>query len=116
MQTSVAAAVVIGNEVLNAQVADENGSHLIQRLRERGIALRSLCVVPDEVEAIIDAVVRARRRAQWVFTSGGIGPTHDDVTVRRWPLRSGGGWSGCRKCLPCWRRITRTSTLRKPCV
>jgi len=89
MDTSDAAAVVIGNEVLNAQVVDENGSRLIQRLRQRGIALRSLTVVPDEVEAIVDAVVRARRRAQWVFTSGGIGPTHDDVTVRAVALALG---------------------------
>src|SRR5271169_4146771 len=89
MEPSVAAAVVIGNEVLNAQVVDENGSYLIQRLREHGIALRSLSVVPDEVEAIVDAVVRARRRARWVFTSGGIGPTHDDVTVRAVALALG---------------------------
>src|SRR5271165_1623131 len=89
METSVAAAVVIGNEVLNAQVADENGAYLIHRLRERGIGLSSLSVVPDEVEPIVDAVVRARRRARWVFTSGGIGPTHDDVTVRAVALALG---------------------------
>ncbi len=89
MEMSAAAAVVIGNEVLNAQVVDENGAYLIQRMRERGIGLRSLSVVPDEVDAIIDAVVRARRRARWVFTSGGIGPTHDDVTVRAVALALG---------------------------
>jgi molybdenum cofactor synthesis domain-containing protein len=89
MEPSVAAAVVIGNEVLNAQVPDENGAYLIQRMRERGIGLRSLSVVPDDVDAIVDAVVRARRRAQWVFTSGGIGPTHDDVTVRAVALALG---------------------------
>jgi len=82
MEPSGAAAVIIGNEVLNAQVPDENGAHLMRRVRERGIALRSLVVVPDEVDAIVDAVVRARTRARWVITSGGIGPTHDDVTVR----------------------------------
>jgi molybdenum cofactor synthesis domain-containing protein len=89
MQPSVAAAIVIGNEVLKAQVADENGAYLIQRMREHGISLHSLTVVPDEVDAIIDAVVRARRQAQWVFTSGGIGPTHDDVTVRAVALALG---------------------------
>ncbi|MGO9064474.1 MAG: competence/damage-inducible protein A [Myxococcaceae bacterium] len=89
METSVAAAVVIGNEVLNAQVVDENGAYLIQRLREHGIGLSSLSVVPDEVDAIVDAVLSARRRARWVFTSGGIGPTHDDVTVRAVALALG---------------------------
>jgi molybdenum cofactor synthesis domain-containing protein len=89
MEPSGAAAVVIGNEVLNAQVADENGAHLIRRMRERGIALRSLAVVPDEVDAIVEAVVRARSRARWVLTSGGIGPTHDDVTVRAVALALG---------------------------
>ena len=89
MELSVAAAVVIGNEVLNAQVPDENGAYLIQRLREQGIRLRSLSIVPDEVDAIIDAVVRARRGARWVLTSGGIGPTHDDVTVRAVALALG---------------------------
>jgi molybdenum cofactor synthesis domain-containing protein len=89
MEPCVAAAVVIGNEVLNAQVPDENGAYLIQRMRERGIGLCSLSVVPDDVEAIIDAVVRARGRARWVITSGGIGPTHDDVTVRAVALALG---------------------------
>jgi molybdenum cofactor synthesis domain-containing protein len=89
MEQSGASAVIIGNEVLNAQVADENGAHLVRRLRVRGIALRSLTIVPDEVDAIVDAVVRARARARWVFTSGGIGPTHDDVTVRAVALALG---------------------------
>ena len=89
MEPTGAAAVVIGNEVLSAQVPDENGAHLIRRMRERGIALRSLAVVPDEVDAIFDAVVRARARARWVITSGGIGPTHDDVTVRAVALALG---------------------------
>jgi molybdenum cofactor synthesis domain-containing protein len=89
MDMSAAAAIVIGNEVLNAQVLDENGAYLIRRMRERGIGLRSLSVVPDDVGAIIDAVVRARRVARWLVTSGGIGPTHDDVTVRAVALALG---------------------------
>jgi molybdenum cofactor synthesis domain-containing protein len=89
MERSGASAVVIGNEVLSAQVVDENGAHLIRRLRQRGIALRSLIVVPDDVGAIVDALVRALGRARWVLTSGGIGPTHDDVTVRAVALALG---------------------------
>lgn len=89
MERQGAAAIVIGNEVLTAKVQDANGPHLIRRLRERGVALRSLEVVPDEVDVIVDAVARARSRARWVFTSGGIGPTHDDVTVRAVALALG---------------------------
>jgi len=91
MEPMGAAAVIIGNEVLTAKVVDANGPHLIQRLREVGIPLRSLEIVPDEVDFIVEAVSRARRRAKYVFTSGGIGPTHDDVTVRAVALAMGRG-------------------------
>ncbi|HLL52280.1 MAG TPA: molybdopterin-binding protein [Myxococcaceae bacterium] len=84
-----AAAVIIGNEVLSAKVQDANGPLLIRRLRDYGMPLRSVCVVPDEVDAIVDAVARARAQALHVFTSGGIGPTHDDVTVRAVALAMG---------------------------
>ena len=89
MEPMGAAAVIIGNEVLTAKVVDANGPHLIRRLREVGIPLRSLEIVPDEVDVIVEAVARARRRARYVFTSGGIGPTHDDVTVRAVALALG---------------------------
>ncbi|MCY1078921.1 competence/damage-inducible protein A [Archangium lansingense] len=89
MEPTGAAAVIIGNEVLTAKVVDANGPHLIQRLREVGIPLRTLEIVPDEVDVIVEAVARARLRAKYVFTSGGIGPTHDDVTVRAVALAMG---------------------------
>lgn len=91
MEPMGAAAVIIGNEVLTAKVVDANGPYLIQRLREVGIPLRSLEIVPDEVDLIVEAVARARLRARYVFTSGGIGPTHDDVTVRAVALAMGRG-------------------------
>ncbi|MBM4379523.1 MAG: competence/damage-inducible protein A [Deltaproteobacteria bacterium] len=81
MTPPTAAAVIIGNEVLTAKVRDENGPLLIRRLRDRGIPLRWMATVPDEVPAIAHAVRHARSVADVVFTSGGIGPTHDDVTV-----------------------------------
>lgn len=84
-----AAAIIIGNEVLSAKVEDANGPHLVARLREHGIPLRAIFVVPDEVDAIVGAVVNARAVARWVITSGGIGPTHDDVTVRAVALALG---------------------------
>ncbi|WP_375773301.1 molybdopterin-binding protein [Archangium gephyra] len=89
MEPTGAAAVIIGNEVLTAKVVDANGPHLIKRLREVGIPLRTLELVPDEVDIIVEAVARARLRAKYVFTSGGIGPTHDDVTVRAVALAMG---------------------------
>jgi molybdenum cofactor synthesis domain-containing protein len=89
MERTGAAAIIIGNEVLTAKVVDTNGPHLIRRLRETGISLRSVEIVPDDVDAIVDAVARARARAAYVFTSGGIGPTHDDVTVRAVALALG---------------------------
>jgi molybdenum cofactor synthesis domain-containing protein len=89
MERPCAAAVIIGNEVLTAKIQDVNGPLLAQRLRDRGIPLRSISIVPDEVDAIVEAVARARSLADHVFTSGGIGPTHDDVTVRAVALALG---------------------------
>lgn len=83
------AAVIIGNEVLSAKVTDANGALLITRLRERGARLVSMQFVPDEIDAIVEAVTLARRRATYVITSGGVGPTHDDVTVRAVALALG---------------------------
>lgn len=77
-----ASAVVIGNEILSAKTEDLNGSLLLRRLREQGIRLKLLTIVPDELDPIVDAVRRAKAVAKYVFTSGGIGPTHDDVTVK----------------------------------
>jgi molybdenum cofactor synthesis domain-containing protein len=76
-----AAIVVIGNEVLSAKVLDENGPFLTRELRALGLEVRRIETVPDETEIIADAVNRCRASADWVFTSGGIGPTHDDVTI-----------------------------------
>jgi molybdenum cofactor synthesis domain-containing protein len=78
---STAAIVVIGNEILSAKVADENGPWLARQLRALGVDLRRIETVPDEVPVIVDSLRRAREAGKWVFTSGGIGPTHDDVTI-----------------------------------
>lgn len=78
---STAALVIIGNEILSAKVVDENGPWLLRELRGLGVEVRRIETVPDEVPLIIDALKRALQSARWVFTSGGIGPTHDDVTI-----------------------------------
>jgi molybdenum cofactor synthesis domain-containing protein len=76
-----AALVVVGNEVLSAKVKDENGPWAARRLRDLGVRLLAIHVVADRSEEIASAVNAERGRAEWVFTSGGVGPTHDDVTV-----------------------------------
>ncbi len=76
-----AALVVVGNEVLSAKVQDENGPWAARRLRELGVRLLAIHVVADRTADIAAAVNAERSRAGWVFTSGGVGPTHDDVTV-----------------------------------
>ncbi len=81
MPTPTAAILVIGNEVLSAKVQDENGPFLARRLRELGVQLVAIHTLLDRTDAIVEAVDRERRRVTWLFTSGGVGPTHDDVTL-----------------------------------
>lgn len=75
------AVVIIGNEILNGKFPDENGPYLIRRLRALGADLRHLSVIPDVVERIADEVRRCAASHDLVITTGGVGPTHDDVTV-----------------------------------
>jgi molybdenum cofactor synthesis domain-containing protein len=81
MPGPTAALVVVGSEVLSAKVQDENGPWAARRLRELGVELRAIHTVADRVEDIVEAVNLVRGKVTWVFTSGGVGPTHDDVTV-----------------------------------
>ena len=83
------AGLIIGNEVLTAKVDEANGTWLTKRVREAGLPLSLLAVVPDDVDAIVEVLQLARRRARWIVTSGGVGPTHDDVTVRAVALALG---------------------------
>ena len=81
MPGSTAAIVVIGDEILSGKFADENAAYLIRELRELGVALRRIEVIPDDLEDIAVTVRAASARYDHVFTSGGVGPTHDDVTI-----------------------------------
>ena len=76
-----AAILIIGNEILSAKVRDENGPFLAGELRALGVDLRRIETVPDEIPLIVDALHRCLSSGAHVFTSGGIGPTHDDVTI-----------------------------------
>jgi molybdenum cofactor synthesis domain-containing protein len=73
--------VVIGDEILSGTFADENALFLIRELRGLGVDLRRITVIPDELEDIADTVPWFSARFDHVFTSGGVGPTHDDVTM-----------------------------------
>ena len=81
MANPTAAMLVIGDEILSGRTRDANMYHLAGRLTEAGIDLREVRVVSDNPEAIICAVQSLAAGFDHVFTSGGIGPTHDDITA-----------------------------------
>ena len=78
---TTAALVVVGNEILSGKVADSNSTFLAQQLRALGVSLRRIEVVPDEVDVIAETVRSLAPTVDVLFTSGGVGPTHDDVTI-----------------------------------
>ncbi len=80
-RTRTAAFLIIGNEILSGRTKDINLNHLARKLRSIGINLRETRVVRDEEDAIVRAVREMSAIYDLVFTSGGIGPTHDDITT-----------------------------------
>src|SRR6476660_420975 len=76
-----AALVVIGDEILSGRTHDKNIAQVASWLGVQGIRLREVRVVPDVEDAIVEAVNTLRARNDYLFTTGGIGPTHDDITV-----------------------------------
>ncbi len=76
-----AALLIIGAEVLSGKVDDANGPYLLRALRLRGVALQEIRVIGDDVEAIATAVRELASQVDDVYSTGGIGPTHDDVTI-----------------------------------
>src|ERR1700749_3827856 len=76
-----AAVLVIGDEILSGRTKDRNIGFIAEHLTNIGIRLKEVRVVPDEEDEIIAAVNALRSRYTYVFTTGGIGPTHDDITA-----------------------------------
>lgn len=76
-----AGAVIIGNEILSGKVRDENTPFLVDQLRELGVSLRRVAIIPDVLDDIAATVRRFSETFDHVFTSGGVGPTHDDITM-----------------------------------
>ena len=80
-QPRVAAILLIGNELLSGKVQDENARYLVHQLRDLGVTVGRIEVVPDVAADITETVQKLSRRFDLVFSSGGVGPTHDDVTL-----------------------------------
>ncbi|HYG89389.1 MAG TPA: molybdopterin-binding protein [Azospirillum sp.] len=76
-----AAVLIVGNEILSGRTKDANLPHIAETLGGIGIVVREARVVADVEEAIVSAVNELRARYTYVFTTGGIGPTHDDITA-----------------------------------
>jgi len=73
--------LVIGDEILSGRTKDKNIGYIAEYLTALGIDLKEVRVVPDEEPAIVEALNALRHRYDYVFTTGGIGPTHDDITA-----------------------------------
>jgi molybdenum cofactor synthesis domain-containing protein len=81
MSVPTAAILVIGDEILSGKTEDQNAHLMISELRQLGVALKRILVIPDDLDEVAAAVRELSGRFDHVFTSGGVGPTHDDVTI-----------------------------------
>src|SRR5204863_570945 len=81
MSIVTAAILVIGDEILSGRTKDKNIGYIAEYLTNIGIDLKEVRVVPDEEDEIVAALDALRARYTYVFTTGGIGPTHDDITA-----------------------------------
>jgi molybdenum cofactor synthesis domain-containing protein len=102
--TPTACLLVIGNEVLSGRTQDANIRYIATRLGELGIPLREVRVIPDVRETIVSTVNEVRARFDHVFTTGGIGPTHDDITSECIAEAFGVPWE---KQPEAWARMER---------
>lgn len=89
MQERDCGMVVVGNEILSGKVHDTNSYFAARELRKIGVTLKRIAVVPDELQPIADEVRHCARTFDFVITSGGVGPTHDDITMEAVALAFG---------------------------
>src|ERR1041385_359522 len=73
--------ILIGNEILSGKIEDANAAYLCRELRALGVDVARITVIPDDVGTIACEVAAFSQSFDVVFTSGGVGPTHDDVTI-----------------------------------
>lgn len=81
MGHETAAIIVVGNEILSGRTREANAHHAAKRLFSRGCLLHEIAIVPDELQRIVATIHRLRPEVDAIITSGGIGPTHDDITM-----------------------------------
>src|SRR5262245_55281312 len=79
--SKTAGIIVIGNEILSGKTRDENALYLTRQLRELGVDVRKISVIPDELPCIQTEVRQFSKSYDYVSTTGGVGPTHDDLTM-----------------------------------
>ncbi len=81
--TSIKSAIIIaiGDELLSGMTTDHNTSFLIRKLNDQGVGVKSCLTIPDDIDIISETISSYYHRATWIFLSGGLGPTHDDVTL-----------------------------------
>jgi FAD synthetase len=80
-KSPTAAILLIGNEILSGKVEEENARYLVRELRRRGVPVGRIEIVPDDLDDIARSARALSDRFDFVFSSGGVGPTHDDITL-----------------------------------
>lgn len=80
-ETSTAGILIIGNEILSGKFKDENAPYLLVELRKQGVDVERVLTIPDEIDLIAQDVRSLAEGYTYVLTTGGVGPTHDDVTM-----------------------------------
>ena len=82
MSSFTAGVIVIGDEILSGRTQDTNSNYIAKKLLESGIKLEEVVVIQDDKKTIIENVLEYSSKYSYVFTTGGIGPTHDDITAK----------------------------------
>lgn len=90
--TYTASLIIIGNEILSGRTQDKNTGWLAEQLSKRGIVMKEVRIIPDLEDVIVHTVNEMRAKADYVFTTGGIGPTHDDITAESIAKAFGVDW------------------------